>query len=256
MKNSIRPKLYFGKSRVSETKKEGFEMKNYKLQNRRYASGNFFTLIELLVVIAIIAILAAMLLPALNAAKESAKSSNCKSNLKQTGLADLNYAGDYGGWVPGAFTDGVNALPWTKYLLDDNYIAKNSVLCPGYSPEVYASNSKAYGKARTSGMGNWTISGTSCSKWTNLNFYNLYNAANTSKVFLFSDSVVSNKGYQTNAFHPTAFTSTNDGIHTRHGSGKTNLEFIDGHVEDASPSDLKDMGVTKYINKNLAQITQ
>lgn len=71
-----------------------------------------FTLIELLVVIAIIAILVALLLPAVQQAREAARRSSCKNNLKQLGVAFANYEETHNIFPPGRLgCDGINTGP-------------------------------------------------------------------------------------------------------------------------------------------------
>lgn len=67
-----------------------------------------FTLIELLVVIAIIAVLIALLLPAVQQAREAARRTQCKNNLKQYGLALANYHDTFGMYALGGTRTDVN----------------------------------------------------------------------------------------------------------------------------------------------------
>jgi len=106
--------------------------------------GYAFTLIELLVVVAIIVVLVAILLPALSRARETARTANCLSNVRNMEIAHVMYVGDnHGRLVQAGFAHGGahanEALAWFN-ALQKYYANKLLGRCPSdFSPHWPAS---------------------------------------------------------------------------------------------------------------------
>ncbi|MCF6175621.1 MAG: type II secretion system GspH family protein [Victivallaceae bacterium] len=181
-----------------------------------------FTLIELLVVIAIIAILASMLLPALNQAREKAKSIKCASNLKQCGVNFALYMDSYDGRLP----IRLGPPAWSVILYNSGYI-KDSHAANGLQigrNSVYSCPTMT--KATDAAGRNWGGYGINTPT-----FFKDYRKITTIKKptarMILADSFPDGRNYNV-----TFLVSKPYKINPRHNSNSAyNSLYVDGHVK-------------------------
>lgn len=118
-----------------------------------------FTLIELLIVISIIAILAALLLPSLKSAREKARQMTCVSNMKDIGVAFMNYLHDYDDFFPPYMGNNSSTHAyWCGVLTENNYSPNNRVyLCPSRKDNRSFYQELLQNKVRTAAHWGWGI---------------------------------------------------------------------------------------------------
>ena len=171
-----------------------------------------FTLIELLVVIAIIGILAGILLPVLSRARESARKTQCMSNIKQIGMGLIMYANENAEIFPSDSAYG-GASPAMRglNLLYDTYVSDNKVFnCPRDTTVSAATNA---------GMSASTSGGTEAftSAQSSYGYDRFHTQADDADVALAADRPLGT---------PSATASSDN-----HSARGQNVVYVDGHVE-------------------------
>jgi len=199
------------------------------MNTAKHTRKSGFTLIELLVVIAIIAILAAILFPVFASARDKARQASCASNLKQLGLAMVQYCADYDDTMPmnwPAAGANANMSPLLLWAIYPYVKSTGAYRCPSdtsnnASSYVYNNN---IGYAPTS-----VFSSPSISVALIEGYFPGENMSATSPFGL-------NQDFNTNAV-------TNRVISTlynvpRHANATIiNVLFLDGHVKSTPPMD-------------------
>ncbi len=220
-----------------------------------------FTLIELLVVIAIIAILAAMLLPALNQAREKARSSSCQARLNQLHKSVLFYADDNREQVAFRAPDTGGEKPWPTLLIEGGYATKSELFnCPSIPRKTVGFNGfTTYGLFRfnASDTGTPDFYNSKKDSWGDFGFTNgtyiiyfMPKMKRPAETFMHADTMgkSGDATYGSTGIcqYTPKWNSCPGNVAPVH-TNRLNMSFFDGHVESKSKDELKEMGFTAAI---------
>jgi general secretion pathway protein G len=220
------------------------------------AHRSAFTLIELLTVIAIIGILAAIIIPVTGRVRESARTAQCASNMRQLAQSMLLHAEDNKGVLPATYNNpaGTTAA-WWQYLYPDYCPDKNVFKCPvdqtGFTGSpAYTGTFTRNGKTLADGKASYGIPGlqnNEASESYKASGKPLTAFSTPSRMCLLTDFENSDRRLsQSYAGNKPMY--LNEVIFPHNGQQKANFAFLDGHIVLMSKAGMNAANTDKKYN--------